>query len=83
MAWVHLVIAILLGALGLVIVALVPGVPRGSMIEAGSITVVLAAGVVAAVLGEHQRRQAAVPTQAASQSAESDWLRAARRDGLR
>lgn len=44
-------IAILLGALGLVIVALVPGVPRGSMIEAGSITVVLAAGVVAAVLG--------------------------------
>ncbi len=43
----------------------------------------LEAVVVAAALAEHDRRQAAVPSQAASGSAESDWLRAARRDGLR
>jgi acetyl-CoA carboxylase biotin carboxylase subunit len=39
--------------------------------------------VMAAVLAEHQRRQAAVPTRAAPSGGESDWLRAARRDGLR
>ncbi|MCZ6918398.1 MAG: acetyl-CoA carboxylase biotin carboxylase subunit [Gemmatimonadetes bacterium] len=43
----------------------------------------LEAVVVAAALAEHRRRRAAVPTPVASRGAESDWLRAARRDGLR
>ena len=44
-------IVILLGAAGLVVVALLPGVPGRAMIEAGSITVVLVTGVVATVFG--------------------------------
>ena len=44
-------IVILLGASGLVVVALLPGLPGGSMIEAGSITVVFVVGVVATLFG--------------------------------
>ena len=44
-------IVILLGVAGLVVVALLPGVPGRAMIEAGSITVVLVTGVVATVFG--------------------------------
>jgi acetyl-CoA carboxylase biotin carboxylase subunit len=43
----------------------------------------LDAAVVAAALAEHQRRQSVAPSPGVSRSSVSDWLSAARREGLR